>query len=120
MKISLSSGNYNIVDSNQIFLFDETKEFKIDILTDDNFQFSMIFKFQKDVLGKQEIKKEVVNNQITFICTNFDDMGTGLSVPANIAKIGGKEYFLMFWSYVDGGEDKPQVRSIKYTIYSEI
>lgn len=119
MQISLSSGNYNIIDSRQIFLFNEKDDLKINVVADNKFQFSMIFKFWSDSSDKQDITKEIIDNNIIFSCINFHDMGTGLSSPVSIAKIDGKEYFLMFWSYLEGEENKGPVRSVKYTIYSE-
>ena len=119
MQITLSSGNYNIIDSGQVFLFGENEELKIDVAANDNFQFSMIVKFASDESNNQQIKKEVVESSIVFTCLNFNDMGTGFSKPLSIAKVDGKEMFFMFWSYLEGAEEAEKARSIKYTIFFE-
>ena len=119
MQITLSSGNYNIIDSGQIFLFDENEDFRIDVDTKNNFLFSMIFKFKRDNTNKQQIDKILTENTITFICLNFNDRGTGFSKPMSIAQIDGKEVFLMLWSYLEGAEEIGKTRSVKYTIFQE-
>ena len=117
MEITLSSGNYNIIDSGQVFLFDENENFRIDVVANEKFRFSMVFKFIRDDSKEQQIGKEVMENSIVFTCWNFNDMGTGFSKPISIAKIDGKEMFFMFWSYLDGTGEMGKARSIKYTIF---
>ena len=119
MQITLSSGDYNIIDSGQVFLFDENEDFRIDVDTKNNFLFSMIFKFKTDATKQQQVDKIVMENSIVFTCLNFNDMGTGFTKPLSIAKIDGKEIFLMFWSYLEGTEGIGKTRSVKYTIFQE-
>ncbi|MBQ3515557.1 MAG: hypothetical protein IJA32_17475 [Lachnospiraceae bacterium] len=119
MQITLSSGNYNIIDSGQAFLFDENEDFRIDVDAKDDFKFSMIFKFMTDATKQQQVDKIVKENAIVFNCLNFNDLGTGFSKPMSIAKVDGKEMFLMLWSYLDGREEIGKTRSVKYTIFQE-
>lgn len=119
MQISISSGNYNIVDSGQVFLFGESHDLKIEVDTNKDFAFSMVFDFWNDGTEEIKIENKVVGQEIVFDCYNFDDKGTGLSTPIEIAQIDGKKLFLSFWSYLEGKEDKQRVRSIKYTIFIE-
>lgn len=118
MQVRLSSGEYNIVNSGQTFLFGEDKDLTIDIIANDNFEFSITLKFLKDTSGEQRIESEIIENAIIISCINFDDIGTGLISPVRIAAIDGKELYIMFWSYLKGQEEG-KVRSVKYTIFYE-
>lgn len=118
MQINLSSGLYEIISHGQVFLFDINENFRIHILTDDDFEFSVDLKFKNDPDGEQRIQKALEGNVISLICYNFDDIGTGLTKPMAIAKVDGKEMFLMFWSYLEGNESG-KVRTVKYTIFMQ-
>ena len=119
MEITLSSGNYKIIDSGQVFLFREDDEFRMDIDTNKDFVFSIIFKFLKSDIKEMKIDKQIDKNIITITCFNFEDLGTGFSSPMSIAKIEDKEMYLMLWSYLDGDSKSGRVRSIKYTFFLE-
>ena len=120
MKINLSSGNYNIINSGQVFLFGEKEPFKIDVISDEDFRFSILLKFLKDSSGEIGMNQECEENTIIYTCINFRDNGSGLVEPLKIATVSGKQLFFTFWSYLEGTPEKKQVRSIKYTIYSEM
>ena len=119
MEITMSSGNYKIVDSGQVFLFREDDELRMDVDTKKDFAFTIIFKFIKDDTKEMKINTKIVENSMILTCLNFKDTGTGFSMPVSIAKIEGKEVFLMFWSYLEGDNESVRVRSIKYTIFIE-
>lgn len=119
MEITMSSGNYKIVDSGQVFLFREDDELRMDVDTKKDFAFTIIFKFIKDDTKEMKIDTKIVENSMILTCLNFKDTGTGFSSPVSIAKIEGKEMFLIFWSYLDGDNESVRVRSIKYTIFIE-
>ena len=119
MQINLSSGNYNIISSGQAFLFGEEEHFRIDVIADDGFQFALVMKFLKDSSEEMNVTQKIEKNTIFFTCSNFQDDGAGSVEPLKIATVGGKQIFLMFWSYLEGAPEKKQARSIKYTIYSE-
>lgn len=116
MQVTLSSGPYKIVSHGQVFLFGINKDLKINILTEDKFEFSVNLKFVNDSYGERRVNKILEKNVINLTCYNFDDVGTGLTKPMSLAKIDGKELFLTFWSYLEGGENG-SVRSVKYTIF---
>lgn len=120
MQINLSSGNYNIINSGQVFLFGEEAPFKINVICNDGFQFSLLLKFLKDNSEELNITQEVEGNTIIYTCSNFKDEGAGVVEPLKIATVDGKQLFFLFWSYLEGMPEKKQVRSIKYTIYSEM
>lgn len=114
MKISLSSNNYKIIDSGQTFLFGPNADFRINIMSDNDFSFSIIIKFKNDTLGEQRIEKNVKDTVIQLLCYNFDSSGTGISKPISVARIEGRELYFMFWSYLEG---TGTTRSVKYTIF---
>lgn len=118
MQINLSSGNYNIVSSGQVFLFGE-EDLKIDVIANENFNFSIVLNFTKDVSEETTIEIEGEGNTISLKCVNFSDLGTGSSKPINIATIQGKKLFFMFWSYFEGMPEQGQARSVKYTLFLE-
>ena len=111
MKITISTNEYKVVSYGDIILYNDNSEMKLDVETDDNFKFSIIFKFIKD--KEQNLKKHIDGNNIIFECINFAPLGTGTNSPISIATIGGKEWFLHFWCYVIG-ENGP--RRIEYSI----
>ncbi len=113
MQISLYSDNYKIINSGQTFLFGANADFRIKIVSDNNFEIPIIIKFENDN-REQRIEQKVSENIIWLNCFNFDDLGTGLTKPISIARIEGKEIYLMFWSYIEGNA---KIRSVKYTIY---
>lgn len=119
MQVSISTDNYKIVDSQQVFLFSETSDLRIEIDTNENFTFSVVLLFAKDDSGIEKIESGFDKTTMFITCYNFSDSGTGLSEPANIATVKDKKIYLQFWSYVEGLEEKKRVRSVKYTIYIE-
>ena len=119
MEIIMSSGNYKIIDSGQVFLFGLDDELRMDVDTNKGFVFSMIFKFINDDTKEMRVDKKIEENTISFTCVNFEGLGTGFSSPMSIAKIEGKELLLMLWSYLDGDSERGRVRDVKYTIFLE-
>lgn len=118
MQVSLKSGDYSIIDSGQVFLFEENKDLKINIVADDGYECSVVLEFLKDDSGELQISGEVNGDILTFTCSNFKDNGSGLSVPVSIGEIDGKKVFFIFWSYLEGN-GPVKVRSVKYTIFSK-
>lgn len=119
MQINLSSGNYNIISSGQVFLFGEEEHFRIDVIADDGFQFALVLEFIKDSSEEMNVTHKIEKNTIILTCSNFKDDGAGSVKPLHIATVGGKQLFFMFWSYLEGTTENGQARSIKYTIYFE-
>lgn len=116
MQISLSSGNYRIIDSGQTFLFGDSNELKIDVSADNGFKFSVYLKFENDDTHEQKIDSVIREDEIVLSCMNFKNSGTGLYQPARIATIDGKTLWFVFWSYLEGSL-KGKVRSVKYTFF---
>ncbi len=119
MQVALSSGNYKIVDSGQVFLYKD-EDLRMTVNTGCDYIFTLVFKFIQVDLLDSRIDKKVIGNEMEIQCINFDRLGMGLMEPMNIAKIGGKELLLMFWSNIEGSNEDAQVRSLKYTIYMEM
>lgn len=115
MLISLSSGNYDIIASGQVFLFSKDKDFKIDIQADKEFTFSIKMNFIENESGKQDIQIKTNGNEIALTCLNFENTGTGLKEPVKLVKIDSRDLYFMFWSYLEG----KGVRSVKYTFFAE-
>lgn len=118
MQVGLSSGGYDIISSGQVLLFGKEEEFKIDILAENGFRFQIVLKFMKDDTDHFRIEKKVVEHSIILDCYNFADTGTGMSRPSKVARIGERDVYFMFWSYLEGAEDRA-ARSVKYTIFMD-
>ena len=116
MQINLSSGEYSIVSSGQTFLFGLDENLKIDIVSESNFDFSVILEFQQDSSNEQRIDQKSDGNVMTLTCHNFHSEGTGLAKPMELAQVDGKTLLLMFWSYIEG-EGGRGVRNVTYTIF---
>ncbi len=119
MQVKLSSGKREILDHGTVFLFDENADLTLDITGDNAYNLRLVLKFINDSLQKQNIKTEQTDNCIKLTCVNFQSSGTGLSTPAQIAVIDGKKIYIMFWSYLEGSDQKKWVRKVEYTLFGE-
>lgn len=119
MKVNLSSGAYEILNYGQVFLFGVNENFKMDISMDNGFEFAVNIEFRNDGEGDQRIEKRLEGNVIHLTCYHFNNQGTGLTKPMSIAKVDGKEVLLMFWAYLEGG-DNGKVRTVKYTLFRQM
>lgn len=115
MLISLSSGNYDIVASGQVFLFSKDDDFRIDIQADKGFTFSLTLNFVEDESAKRDMQVKTHENEIVLTCLNFENTGAGLKEPVKLAEIDGRGLYFVFWSYLEGKAS----RSVKYTIFAE-
>ena len=99
MQVSISSDNYRIIDSRQVFLFSETSDLRIDIALDDDSDdmFSVVLSFSSDDSRIEKIESSVDGNILSLVCYNLSDLGTGLSEPINIAAVKDKKMYLQFW-----------------------
>ena len=119
MQIRFSSGGYEVVDSGQVFLFAPDQDLTISAAAEGEKPISIVLKFKDDSSGEYKIIPEQENeNSITLTCFNFAADGTGLTEPVRIAEIGGRQLFLMFWSYLEGKKKGRMARSIKYTFFA--
>jgi len=117
MEISCSTGNYDILGSGQVFLFDD-QPLKIDITANDGVVITVEFKFLSDETGEHTINSDTNGNHVVFTCVNFDSNGIGFSHPIEFAVIDDRKVFMMFWAYLEGNNGT-KVRSVKYTFFSE-
>lgn len=120
MQVNLSSGNYNIIDSGQVFLFHPDEDLRIEIVVNKDFELSIVMQFVEDASSEQRIDTEMSGNTMRLCCINFIDKGTGLGFPVKIGIIEGKELFMTFWAYLEGKDEQPgKARSVKYTLFLE-
>lgn len=118
MQVNLSSGNFRIIASGEMFLFGPNEDLRIEIDDGNEFQVKIIMKFTEDASGEHDISTDIVNDSLVITCVNFSSMGTGLKRPAHIADVDGKKVYFMFSSsYLGDKEDK--ARSVKYTVFWE-
>lgn len=115
MRISLSSGKYDIVASGQAFLFSKDDNFRIEIQAENGFAFSLLLNFRENESGKQDIQAKTNDDEIVLTCLNFKSTGAGLKEPVKLAEIDGRKLYFIFWSYLDGKAS----RSVKYTFFAE-
>ena len=116
MRIEKSSDNYTVLESGSLISYSHNAQLKFQVEMDSSFSFSLIFKFEDNSDSSYGIKSNVIGNEITITCTNFNSpLGTGTTVPVDIATFQGKKIYIVFWIY-SLGEKAP--RKIDYTFYS--
>lgn len=115
MRISLSSGNYDIIASGQAFLFSKDSDFRIDIQANREFTFSITLNFTEDESGNRDIQVKTDCNDIVLTCINFENSGAGIKEPVEVAAIDGRKLYFTFWAYLEGAAS----RSVKYTLFKE-
>ena len=118
MQVHVTSGNYSIIASGEVFLFNPYEDLKIKIDDGDEFQLSIVMKFTEDSSVKYDIKTDVEDDSLVINCINFNSIGTGLKRPAHIADADEKKVYFMFSSsYL--GDTNEKARSVKYTVFWE-
>lgn len=121
MITSISTGDYNVIESNTIYLFKNDADLELDFKFGD-FVFKIIFLFvdNKEIDGNK-LEYQGNENIIEFTCTNFNNvLGTGTTSPIEIAIIDNKKLYIHFWSFIHGNYDKKQyVRKVDYTVFWE-
>ena len=118
MRVCLSSGEYDIVASGEVFLFGSSEDLVIHVDNGDNFQVKILMKFLEDDSGEHDIKTNVENDSLVITCVNFSSIGIGLKRPTHIANANGKKIYFMFSSSYLGDKDNA-ARSVKYTVFVE-
>ena len=119
MNINVTSGGYEVVDTGSVVAFEEESDISFHFFGDNSFQFDLKITFRTDDTGKQTINRTVQGNDIEFTCTNFNDSGTGTSVPIELATFQGKKIYIRFWSYLLGDiPNQKKTRKIEYTFYA--
>lgn len=71
--------------------------------------------FMENESGEVRIQSRLKGDILTISCLNFENAGSGVSAPQEIAEIDGRKLYFTFWSYVDGKES----RSVRYTFFYE-
>lgn len=118
MQVNLSSGNFRIIASGEMFLFDPYEDLRIEIDDRNEFQIKIIMKFTEDASGEYGISTDIVNDSLVITCANFSGTDMRLKRPAHIANVNEKKVYLMFSSsYYYDKEEK--TRSVKYTVFWE-
>lgn len=118
MKLSVSNGNYDVLESNSVILFTPNSELSLHINATSDFSFAIILSFMD--ADKQEIKKETRDEKtLIFKFLGFNNaLGAGSAAPISIATVDGKAWYLHVWTYLMGtGSNK--VRKVEYTICQE-
>ncbi len=119
MNIFITSGGYEIISTGSVIAFEEESDISFHFVGDESFQFDLKIIFKTDDTGHQTINRTVQGNSIEFNCINFNNAGTGTSVPIELATFQGKKIYIRFWSYLLGDmPDQKKARKIEYTFYA--
>lgn len=108
MDIKAKINNLNIIHSGFGILISKEDRLRIKIKTDNglNFEIYMIFN-DIDSVKSQNMATRVNNDVIEIHCLNFNNpSGTGVSQPIDLATVGDKHLYLVFWVYALGGNSK--------------
>lgn len=119
MRVQLSSGNYDIISSNEVFLYKDCNELTFQIDDDDGSRSHLIMRFLQDKTNKSRVDVEPDGDYVLILsCFNFFDRFTmGLKKPIPIGESMGKNVYLIFSTKQHDRE--ALVRSIRYTLYRE-
>lgn len=115
MQIYLSSGGCDIIASGQTFLFGRQEDLRIRVEMEQGFSMEIRLNFMENESGEVRIQSRLKGDILTISCLNFENAGSGVSAPQEIAEIDGRKLYFTFWSYVDGKES----RSVRYTFFYE-
>lgn len=115
--MELYSGNYKVIDSGTIILYDEKSNVKFLVKPSVKFSFELIIEFEENGGERNLLKKADENpNIITLKCINFGE-GAGTIEPIELAVVGGKRVSLHLW--VKKIADTKYIREMTFTIYIE-
>ena len=121
MITNISSDKYNIYESNAVFLFEKDSDLTLHFIFKDNFEFDIRFIFKTDSdISKEKIERNVNGNMLELRCINFNSvLGTGTTMPVEIATIENKKMYIHFWSFVYGSDSENKTRKVEYTVFIE-
>lgn len=121
MNLSMSNGNYTIIESHSVLLFSPDSDLTLRINATSTFSFTIILKFIDSDSSTQKLKKEIGNNStLIFEFSGLNStLGSGSATPIPIATVGGQSWYLHVWSYLMGNDSDGKVRKVEYTIYEE-
>ncbi|MBR5293182.1 MAG: hypothetical protein IKU31_00265 [Oscillospiraceae bacterium] len=120
MQVRLSSGNYDVIASNDVFLFGDNNELVLHIDDDDGTQSRMVLRFIEDLEEKRSLKIEPRGDyELVINCLNFfRGMGAGLKEPILVGESMGKDVYILF-STKRHSAMPPYVRSVHFTLFRE-
>lgn len=122
MITNISTDNYNVLESNIVYLPDEHSDLILHFRFEENFEFDFKFIFKSDSEDtNSRLERKQNENILEAICVNFDNiLGTGTSEPLSVATINGKQLYIHFWSFLLGNsEGKKRARKVEYTVLIE-
>lgn len=111
MGIIVYSNENRVIQSGSV-LFDSQADVKFEI-EEDVFNFELVIKTQKTEDGKQIIERNVEENVVTLVCKNFNELGTGTTLPLRLVANENKELLMHLWLR----DMCAQVKEIEYSFY---
>ena len=120
MQVQLSSGNFDIIASNEVFLFGDSNELTFYIDDDDGSHSRVILRFLEDQKNERTVSIDPEGDyDLVITCTNFfSRFGTGLKEPIQIGESMGKGVYILF-STKQHTNKSPSVKSVQFTLYRE-
>lgn len=115
------SGNYELIDSKSILLFDNENPLEIEEVFNDQFKVMLRIIMVDDETKKYSIQYnvDVTKNIVEYKCFNFNNsLGTGTRKPIEVGNLEGKKFYIHFWIYALG-DDEAKVKRIEYSIWRE-
>lgn len=117
MIIEKTSSDHVILDSGSAITFNSTSELSFQVTMDASFSFLLVLKFEDTDENQHRLEQNVSENTITLTCINFNNpLGTGTTVPIELATFNGKKMFIHFWVYALGDKS---LKKVVYSFYSE-
>lgn len=119
-KISVYSGEFELIDSNSVLYYDSEVPLEIELFFTDSFKIRIVIKKDTDDSGEHNLKFNVdeEKNIIEYTCINFDNpFGTGTKNPIELCTVEGKRIYIHFWIYTLG--EKGSSRKIEYSLWKE-
>lgn len=120
MQVQLSSGNCDIIASNDVFLFKNSNELTFHIDDDDGSRSRVVLRFMQDQSGEHRVSVEPESDyELVLSCFNFfDRFGVGLKEPLHIGESMGKNVYILFSTKLHTNK-QPYVKSVRFTLYRE-
>lgn len=115
MKYKAFSENCEILDSNTVILFGKDSNLVVKIEASPTFAFDLVLEFATDETNKRNMRLEASDNQMKFICTNFEPAGAGTIRPLELATVGGRKVYFRFWT----SKEIEEMRKVTYTVFIE-
>lgn len=120
MQVQLSSGKFDIISSNEVFLFGDSNELVFNIHDDDGSHSRVTMRFLEDQKEERSVNLEPEGDyDLVITCFNFfSRFGAGLKEPILIGESMGKNVYIQF-STKQRTIKPPYVKSVRFTLYRE-